>query len=65
MMSKFKMSWRTTLFGFATAIIVALGPFASPGAEFNWKNIVLAIVIAGWGSVQKDYNVKYPEDAKV
>lgn len=53
------------MFGFATAIIVALGPFASPGAEFNWKNIVLAIVIAGWGSVQKDYNVKYPEDAKV
>lgn len=64
-MKKWLLSWRTTVFGFVTGIIVALAPFAVPGADFTWKNIALAVAIAGWGAVQKDYNVKYPEDAKV
>lgn len=59
-MKNFLLSWKTTLFGIITGVMVGLAPFAVPGADFTWKNIALALAIAGWGAVQKDFNVKLP-----
>lgn len=57
-MRNFLLSWKTTVLGIVAAVMIGLGPFAVPGADFTWKNIALAIVIAAWGAVSKDYNVK-------
>ena len=60
-MKSFLLNWKTTLFGIVAGLMVGLAPFSIPGAEFNWKNICLALVIAGWGAVHKDFNIKKDE----
>ena len=48
-------SWRTTALGLIAAIMVGLAPFAVPGATFSKANIGLAVIIAFFGAVCKDF----------
>ena len=49
-------SWKTTLVGAITAVVVALYPIVMSGT-FEWKNVIAGAVIALFGYLAKDHDV--------
>jgi hypothetical protein len=49
-------SWKTTLIGCILAIAVAIQPLISTGS-FDWKQIVIAALIAALSFVMKDSDI--------
>jgi hypothetical protein len=49
-------SWKTTLIGCILAIAVAIEPLISTGT-FDWKQVVIAALIAALSFVMKDSDV--------
>lgn len=56
-----KRSWKTTLVSMLLAIFIAIQPFLD-GREYNWTQIVVAVLIAVLGCVMKDYDVSGTPD---
>ena len=49
-------SWKTTVIGLILAVIVAVQPLISTG-EIDWKQVVIAALIAALSFVMKDADV--------
>jgi len=49
-------NWKTTLTGIFIAIVVAVAPILQTG-EIEWKNVILAAIIAAFGYFAKDHDV--------
>lgn len=53
-------SWKTTTIGLIGAIMFVVVPIISDNSfdiTKQWKTLLIAIFIAAWGFISKDYNV--------
>ena len=50
-------NWKTSLVGCIIAVCVAIQPLLGATGKLDWKSIVIAALIAGFGFLAKDNNV--------
>lgn len=58
-MPKFLVSWRTTLCGCISGVLLFLNSWINAGHRLDWHDpkLFLGFAFAIWGAVQKDNNV--------
>jgi len=60
----FGASWRTSLIGYVSAALIAVMPMIQNGDGPNWKELLIAAVVAVAGRIVKDANVSGTTDKK-